>query len=372
MIKGIRPQLAEGGKIKIGGLGEERSKTGGGTWRLPVKLDHFRITKTNRDENGDFEIDEPLMAMLAPESDGKIRAIPIVLHSDEIDEVFPTAYAMYAGKRLACRGDGSTATRWEMRDGKRTGEQNEVDCTCGYLGAKKTPMCKPHGTLHCSIAVDGHAVAGAVHKWRTTSIISIERMIGSLLQIKQVCGTLRGIPLWLQVKPIQVETGTVYCCHIELRESDIQALQLQAIKAVEMRGALANGDAAAYRALIQAPASDAETIEEQSEIAQEFYPEGASDPDEPTVSRAGALRQRIAPADPEIDAILAEIGEAQTTAELDAIAARARDLDGDREKVRAAWRERLHAIGGPSPTTTGPSANHAYGPPPMTDEELAQ
>ena len=93
MIKGIRPALAEGGKIKIGGLGEPRQSKKGGTYRLPVKLDHFLITKTNRvsdDPNADLEPDTELMAALPADRDGKLRAIPIILHSDEIDEVFPS------------------------------------------------------------------------------------------------------------------------------------------------------------------------------------------------------------------------------------------------------------------------------------------
>src|SRR5262245_10037567 len=110
MIKGIQGRLAEGGKIKIGGLGPERQKQSGqGTWRPPVKLDHFLVTKTTRDDEGDLALDDALMEALAKDADGKVRAIPIVLHSDALDEVFPTSYALYAGRKLFCSGDGETA-----------------------------------------------------------------------------------------------------------------------------------------------------------------------------------------------------------------------------------------------------------------------
>lgn len=280
MIKGIQPALAEGGKIKIGELGEEKTSRTGKKFRMPVKLDYFLVTKTTRDAKGDLEVDEPLMSALPADSDGAVRAIPIVLHSDNIDDVFPTAYAMYSGRKLACRGDGQKAARWGFtNDGKRSAVPQEVACTCPMLQAKSGNVCKPHGTLHCSIVAPGQAVAGAVHKWRTTSLISIQRMIGSLQQILATCGTMRGLPLWLRVEPVQVapdgQVSTVYCCHVELRAKDLMSVQRQALELLQMRRALHTGDIdGAYRALIQPPASTEETEEEQAEVAQEFYPEG--------------------------------------------------------------------------------------------------
>jgi hypothetical protein len=265
MIKGIIPALAEGGKIKIGGLGEARTSKGGNTFRLPQKYDHFVVTKTTRDKTGDLEIDAALMAALPKDADGKCRAIPIVVHSDVIDEVFPTSYALYNGKKLVCRGDGETA----MRQGVKR------ECPCDYLGAESGPNCKPHGTLHCSVMVPGQAVAGAVHMWRTTSIISIQRLIGSLQQILATCGTMRGLPLWLRLVPVQVspkdKASTVYCCHVELRAADVMSVQRQALEALQMRKALGTGDIdAAYRALVQRPGEN-ESQAEMADIDAEFH-----------------------------------------------------------------------------------------------------
>ena len=291
MIRGIVPALAEGGKIKIGGLGETRQSKGGGTYRVPLKLDHFLITRTTRDTAGDLEIDADVMAALKKDADGQVREIPIVLHSDAIDDVFPTTYALYAGKRLACRGDGVAAIRWEMNaQGQRTGKTTEMKCPCPYLGATSGPICKPHGTLHCSIALPGVAVAGVVHKWRTTSIISIQRMIGSLQQILSLCGTLRGVPLWLRVEPVTVAPAgappsTVYCCHVELRAADVLAVQQQALRVAELRRALNGGveDPAQYRLLLAPPAGDQETVEEQAEVADEFHSEAEAVPAAPRI-----------------------------------------------------------------------------------------
>jgi len=284
MIKGIKPQLAQAGAIKIGRLGDERPKKGGGTFRLPVKLDHFLVVKNTRID-GQLEIDDAVMRALPADTDGKVRTIPIVLHSDAIDEVFPTVYAFYKGQKVACRGDGEKATQWKFEGNKRLNENRERQCPCELLDENK---CKPHGTLHCSIVLPGHAIAGAVYRWRTTGIISIQRMIGSLEQILAVVGTLQNIPLLLKVQPVQVtpqgKTQTVYSCHVELHASDLLAVQQHALEAREARKLL--GPAVEIKALLRAPASDDESPEEQAEVQEEFFP-----PSDVTDAVDGALKE---------------------------------------------------------------------------------
>jgi len=279
MIKGITPRLAEAGKIKIGGLGPERESKNKTKYRLPQKLDHFLITHTERNEAGDLEIDGEIMKNMERDSDKKIRAIPIILHSDNIDEVFPTSYALYSGRRCACRGDGEKALRREIKEKQYTGESKTIECPCPYLQANEGPKCKPNGKLFCSIAVPNSSIAGAVHIWRTTSMISINQMIGSLLQIQTICGTLRGLPLWLRVKPITVEPPgqgalTVYCCHVELRAADIIATQHKALEAAKLRREL-GGDDLGYRKMLMEHDQN-ETVDEQEAIAAEFYAEDSS------------------------------------------------------------------------------------------------
>lgn len=277
MIKGIVPTLAEGGKIKIGGLGEERTSRKGATFRMPLKFDYFVVTTTRRDAKGDLITDDALMAELPKSPDGQCREIPIVVHDDDIDRVFPTTYALYGGRKLLCRGDGEVATEYEFTDdGKRTGRTREVACPCDALNASSGDVCKPHGTLHCSIRVPGRAIAGAVYMWRTTSLISIQRMIGSLQQIKDVCGTLCGIPLQLKLEPIQVspkdvQASTVYCCHVELHAKDILEIQRQAIESAQMRQRVSGG----YRVRLALPGVDEDEIT-QAEVQQEFHPPQAN------------------------------------------------------------------------------------------------
>lgn len=289
MIHGITPRFTECGKIKLGGLGKEQTSRNGKAWRAPVKFDSFLLTKTHRNAAGDLVPDEDLMKALERDPDGKLRAIPIVLHSDDIDEVFPTAYARYAGKKLHCSGDGKCAVRWEFKKDEKgkmtkTGESKTLDCPCPFLDDRS---CKPHGTLHCSVRVSGLAVAGAIHTLRTTSIITIQRVIGSLLQIKKAVGMLQGLPLWLVVQPVLTDNGTVYCAHVELRAADVVEAQRTALEAAKMRASLI-GEVAdlnrSYRAMLQAPAAGDEPDDEQEAVAAEFHSEVEDNAivDEPT------------------------------------------------------------------------------------------
>jgi hypothetical protein len=284
MIKNITPSFSEVGKIKLGGLGDERTNAQGKKWRMPVKYDSFQLTKTFRNAKGDLTPDIELMKSIAKDQDQKLRAIPIVLHSDEIDDVFPTTYARYIGHRCNCAGDGVEATRYELKkDAKgnmqKTGESKPVKCPCDFLEDRS---CKAHGILYCSVRVPGMAVAGAIHTFRTTSIISIQRIIGSLMQIKKAVGMLQGLPLTLAVQPVQLDTGTVYCAHIELHATDIVEAQKTALAAAQMRAGLL-GEVAElnknYRAMLKAPASPDEDEDEQAAVADEFHtPEAASEP----------------------------------------------------------------------------------------------
>ena len=104
----LRPAICELGKVKIGGLGEARKGAGGTDYRLPKKLDHFRIVSLNRDAQGDLAEDKVLMDSLAKlaDSDGKLRQLPIVLLSNDINEVLQASWVWYSGKRCAARSDG--------------------------------------------------------------------------------------------------------------------------------------------------------------------------------------------------------------------------------------------------------------------------
>ena len=350
-IVGLEPRLAEVGKIKIGGLGAERGKKGGGTFRLPVKFDYFVITTTERNAKGDLAPDKEIMGALTEkwaDGDGKLRAIPIVLHSDDIAEVFPHSYAAYNGKRLQCRGNGKTAERREIKDKRWTGESEVVKCPCPMLEDKR---CKPHGVLHCSIAVPGQAIAGGIHRWRTTSIISLQQMIGSLQQIKSIVGVLRGLPLVLRVLPMRVEpvgqkASTVYVCHVELRAAGLADVYKQALQLQRARNDLEAAGLALPAPTVQRPGDEPE--EEQAEIEAEFYSDeseaeddgGSGGPEAEAAPPSRAQRHmddfRRSASTPSPDAPAAPPGPVTTTAEV--MASRA-----DKKATWLAWCE-LHEL----------------------------
>lgn len=349
MIKNLTPAFTEAGKIKLGELGEERTSRGGGKYRMPVKLDEFKLTKIYRDASGQLVEDTDLMAALKDhrDPDGKLRSIPIVLHSDDLEEVFPTAHARYAGKKLHCHGDGEVAERFELKteNGKtiRTGAHKQVPCPCAFATDKS---CKPHGILYCSIRVPGLAVAGAVHTFRTTSIISIQRLVGSLTQILKATGVLQGLPLVLSVQPVLVSpdgaTSTVYCAHIELRAADIVAAQRGALETAQLRAQLAGevGEAnKRYRAMLKAPAED-EDDDEQAAVANEFHPTGpgnAVTTAEAKAQKKAEIRERLtAPAvakQTEPAAEMTPVDEPPPASDADAPAAA---VDPLAEEIRAA------------------------------------
>lgn len=285
MLKGLQPRLTELGKIKIGQKeAGERTSAGGRAWRAPQKLDHFLITTLERDAKGDLKQDAELMRRLAEASgskDGKLREIPISLLSDDIDEIVSAAYCWYDSKRIAARCDGETCTWFRDSRGNAIPEGRATPCDGEHERIKDDKgrlRFKIHGTLNCVIAA-GDARWGGVYKFRTTSRITVEQIYGSLQHLQLLTnGVLRGLPLRLVVRPIQVspegKTTTVYVVHIELLGRDLSAIQQQAIQIAQARNAnLAQLQAAQheYRKLLTAPGLD-EPEDEQADVAAEFHP----------------------------------------------------------------------------------------------------
>lgn len=289
MLKGLQPKLTELGKIKIGCKeATERQSKGGGAWRAPQKLDHFLITTLERDAKGDLKNDAQLMARLAEVTgakDGKLREIPIAVLSDDIDEIVTAAYCWYDSKRIAARCDGETCTWYRDSKGQPIPEGKASPCNGEHdklVDDKGKKRFKVHGTLNCVIAA-GDARWGGVYKFRTTSRITVEQLYGSLQHLQLLTnGILRGLPLRLVVRPMQVNptvngaqvATTVFVVHIELRGVDLSAIQQQAIQIAQSRNAnVAQLQAAQaeYRKLLTAPGED-EPEDEQEDVASEFHP----------------------------------------------------------------------------------------------------
>lgn len=300
------PAMTRRGRIKIGVLGEERTSSSGKKWNPPVKLDRILITFDHRETEGpnagNFAIDVAVMKALgAPTSDFPITEVPIEVHSDHIPDVLACKLVRYVGRNdLACSGDGTWAR-------ERSGNGwKDRDCPCERSTlVTEGGDCKPNAVFACSLRVPGHRVIGAVHEFRTTSAISIRRLSGSLMKIRDAVGTLRGLPLTLALRRVELSNGKapVYCMHVELREQSVEEAMQTALETVQKRHAITNGFGDApvpHRALLPG----AEDSEERKVVVAEFYPPqpaalgteptqsterepGDDDPDEPPADWPG-------------------------------------------------------------------------------------
>lgn len=195
MIKNIQPRLCEIGKIKIGGKGRETTTKSGKKMRLPVKYDHFVITKTTKDSDDNFEVDKDLMAQLG----GKPKELSIRLLFDDIDLNFQTSYSCYKGKKCFCRGDGEKA----MRINDETGIRKEISCIPEECEYKQKGYCKISGILSCLLPQASRI--GGVYKLRTHSYNSVVNVLSALQFLSLATnGMLFNLPLKLEL--IEKET----------------------------------------------------------------------------------------------------------------------------------------------------------------------
>jgi hypothetical protein len=318
MLKSIQPRLVELGKIKLGGLSAEvRKNDAGREWRLPVKLDHFRITTMQRNAAGDLIDDTALMKRLIEKhgsADGKLREIPIALLSDDVDEVLPAAWCLYTKKAISARCDEVTCTKFLDARGQPLKMPVQTPCTGEHENRDAGWRC--HTTLNCVIATAG-ARWGGIYRMRTTSEISLEQLYGTMVNIQQLTGgVLQGIPLCLVLRPVQVsptvngrvETKTVYVTHVEMRGDDLAEVQKMALASAQLRIANARQINAAkqeYLKMLRAPGAD-EPMDEQEDVSIEFHPgeENSSAPGElvAKVAQPIAATERLAapvPREPE-------------------------------------------------------------------------
>jgi|WetSurMetagenome_2_1015567.scaffolds.fasta_scaffold74382_2 hypothetical protein len=271
MIKnGIRPTLAEVGKIKTGFKGEMVKSKSGTSFQPPKKLDYFIITTTVRDkDSGNLIQDSELMKKLSADSEGKIREIAIRLPFDSIDKNFFTQYQAYAGHHCICRGDGEKASQLDQK----TGERKEIICNpekCPLYSGDK-PCCKVSGILSAFIPQSG--VFGGVYRLRTHSYNAVSSILGSLQYIAEnTGGILQGIPLKLVlIKKTTEDHGDVMYPTVVLDVQEMQGLRTLAIAEKQNRIAIGFDMHRVEEEATQSGFfSDTDTEED---VAEEYYPE---------------------------------------------------------------------------------------------------
>lgn len=271
MIAGISAQLPERWKLKIGKKGPKRTSKKGREYRLPEKADHITICLNERDENGDFIVDEEMTKTLGGGSLEPKVVGPITLLYNDPDLNLWTKYRLYEGETCSCKGNGETALRLN-----NAGEWEEIECRamepmmCPHL---KERTCKANGIL--SFIFPTASLSG-VCKFRTTGRNSIACLMGGMAMIGQLTGgRIAGIPLQLRLndKPTEIDgkKQTVYFLSLEydgnaeeLRQKLLETTQETATHLAQMNQLEA---AARKRLTLQSPMPDTD-----DEDAEEFYP----------------------------------------------------------------------------------------------------
>lgn len=275
MIYGLEPRLIEAGKIKIGKKGQTITSAQGNDFQPPVKMDHFEITTTVRDEKGNFIIDTGLMERIKKnggmvDKNGNLIAIPIRFLYDDPDLNFRTELNSYKGKHLSCKGDGKTSF-------KRVSEfKQEHKCPCSRIDAdySKKDKCKYFGTLTCII--DEAELLGQAHKFRTTSRNTVMGILGGIELIKIATGgIIAGLPLMLTLTPKTTvtpggHTTTVFIVSVCYRGS-MAKLRADALAIAREQGQyrLSMNEIEEQAKRLEPPVSE----QDQADVAEEFFPD---------------------------------------------------------------------------------------------------
>ena len=296
-IKNIMNILQRIGNIKMGFKGKEHKKQGGGTFRLPQKLEYFLITTMDRDpDTNDWIVDKDLMDKFGE----KPKALSVYVPYDNIDLIFPREYARWSGSMRHCQGNGEVA----LRTDEAGAEPVQIKCPCDKLDNE----CKPHGIL--SVILEGSGRIGGVHQLRTTSHNTIRNIVTSLNLLKSLTGgPLAGLPLTLTIMPMKVHPKTkpggkapgqvtIYVAGLEYRADtalDVSPIkQLQEAAQGQVQARLSTGQD--MKQLEEAVSRlDIDTIMDAMDWEEEFTDTAGEEGqvDSKTDAKADGLKQRM-------------------------------------------------------------------------------
>lgn len=268
---------AEVYRLKIGELGERR-QSDGRTWRIPRKLDHFRVTRREReggDRLGNFVKAEEIHEEVGEEP----TELRVRLMYDTPGDNFFSQMQEYDGRELAVRCDGET------REDVRTGETGP--CRRGENG--EGCDCKPYGRL--PVVLEAAPTFGSVAVFRTTSWESVRniqsslelvyeqlQMIAELADVPEEQVSLAGLPFLLRLYPAtdrfeqggETRTSTSWKVSLELA---VPFMELQEVFDRLVRKRLSA--ASSLRALGRSVRGELEELDarEEPDIADEFHPD---------------------------------------------------------------------------------------------------
>ena len=281
----FQPKVPVGGLIKNGILVPVMNNDGTqrlDRWKKPLfrpkQVDSWIIMTPIKDQDGLYVVDEKAMAALPKDSDEKCRRLPVFFSSDDLEESARTYLAGYIGPVRVCIGDGKNATRWEIKAGVKTGNKQERKCPCEWLTAPEEdgPKCSGTLDLRCSIDLKDAVTLGSVHRYQTHGVIGISELVGSLIHIQRVIGSIVAVPMWLCLKPVVVNPKgmgrkTVYTAYLEIRGNNIEGLQKTALARASAVREVAKIAVLPFEFSLPGPEEESE--EDEADAAREFLPD---------------------------------------------------------------------------------------------------
>ena len=203
----------------------------------PQALDHFLIVEPNRGSDGNYLIDTVLMDSLLKaghgEHDGKIRRLPILFPTDDLEAIYQQEYVWYLGQKKAGWSDGKNFILWFHPRTKvlldkpweglvrpEAGDQHED--VANLFNVEQ--VFKLHTRLNCLIG-STDAKVGGVYRLSTLSKTTADQIPNTLKTIWDMTGGhIRYLPLDLVIreqpgcpvvngKPVPTKN---YVCHVEM------------------------------------------------------------------------------------------------------------------------------------------------------------
>lgn len=267
------------GYIKIGAKKAATRSREGNDFQPPVKLDHFRITKRDRADDGNFVLDQDVHAKVGE----KPRELMVRLPFDTRGENFYAQMVHYAGrtKKLECNGEACTDLTTQSTS------------TCAKRAGRSCP-CKPYARL--SVILEDAPTFGGLYVFRTTSWETANSLQTALKMFEEQFGTLRGLPLKLRLYPAEVRykddkgverTATAYKVALVLR-ADYETAQAAAVE-FHRRSQIARSQ---ILQLSSGTVAELAAIDEEDaeDIDGEFFTRGALPAGDPTPPKGGAAK----------------------------------------------------------------------------------
>ena len=177
------------GNIKIGGLRPKTTSGGGKDFQPPMKLDHFRVTRTTRGPDGNYLLDQEVHARLGTD---KPTSLDVRLPFDLRSEFFHAEMTHYAGRtRKTHQCDGVTCTNPETQASR----------PCDRRAGRECP-CKPY--MRLALLLEAAPTFGGLYVYRTRSWEVASATQTFLAQLERDFRSLRGLPCRLELHETEV------------------------------------------------------------------------------------------------------------------------------------------------------------------------